>query len=273
MPVTLRWLGVAGLEFSLGGYTLLVDPFFTRPSPWQVISPRGVAPDAALVARHIRRADSVLVTHAHYDHLLDVPEVLRQTGARAYGSRNTCDLLARHGFPAQEYSCISAGDRFELGPFLVEVFPARHTRTPLDHWINGPLPARITRRKLPLRLVDYRMDDCFSFRIHAAGKTFLAGNHPAPADVLLIAPFHSPAALHEILSAVAPAIVVPIHWENFTRSLSKSQRPMLVTRHQGWAGWPPVRRLDLEIFARRIEQIRPGVQVLIPEMFKEETLF
>ena len=108
-------------------------------------------------------------------------------------------LLASHGLPAERFACIAVGDRFELGPFLVEVFPARHTRTPLDRWINGPLPARLAEGRLPLRLIDYRMDDCFSFRIHADGKTFLAGNHPVAADVLLIAPFHSPAALAEIL--------------------------------------------------------------------------
>jgi L-ascorbate metabolism protein UlaG (beta-lactamase superfamily) len=271
MPVTFRWLGVAGLEFSLAGSTLLIDPFFTRPSPWQVISLRGVAPDRALIAKHVQRADAVLVTHAHYDHMLDVPEVVRQTGAQAFGSRNTCDLLANYGLPTERYTCIAAGDRLSLGPFQVEVFPARHTHTPLDRWINGPLPVRLAPGQQPLRLVDYRMDDCFSFRIHTDGKTFLAGNHPVTADVLLIAPFHSPAALAEIIGAVAPKVVVPIHWENFTRPLSKTLRPMFVTRRQGWAGWPPLRRLDLAVFVQRIEQIQPGVQVLIPELFKKET--
>jgi L-ascorbate metabolism protein UlaG (beta-lactamase superfamily) len=268
VTVKLRWFGAAGIEFSLAGRTLLIDPFFTRPSPWQVVSLRRVLPDTALIERHVRRAEAVLVSHAHYDHLLDVPEVLRLTGAQAFGSRNTCDLLASHGLPAGRLTCIRVGDRIGLDPFQVEVFPARHTRTPLDRWINGALPAQ----QPPLRLIDYRMDDCFSFRIHAAGKTILAGNQPVAADVLLIAPFHAQAQLEEILHGVAPQVVILIHWDDFTRPLSKPLRPMLVTRWQGWTGWPPVKRLNLALFARRVEKIRPGVRVLVPELFEEEEL-
>lgn len=268
MPLTVRWLGVAGIAFALDGFTLLIDPMFTRPSPWQVISPRGVAPDAALVGQHIRQADAVLVTHAHYDHLLDVSEVLRQTGARAFGSRNTGLLLAAHRLPAERFTRIGVGEQFDLGPFAVEVFPAGHTHTPLDRWINGPLPEDLPgKARLPLRLVEYRMDENFSFRIQADGLTFLVGNHPAAADVLLIAPFHAPEKLVEIIRGVAPRVVVPVHWDNFLRPLSRPQRAMLVTRRQGWKGWPPLRRMDLALFARQVEQISPGVRVVIPEIF------
>lgn len=268
MPLKLRWFGVAGVEFSLKGRTLLIDPFFTRPSPWKMITLQRVSPDAALIMRYVHRADYVLVSHGHYDHLLDVPEVLRLTGARAYGSRNIYRLLVSHGLPKERLAHIRVGDRIDLDPFQVEVFPARHTRTPLDRWINGTF----SPHRPPLRLVDYRMDDCFSFRIHAAGKTILAGNYPVPADVLLIAPFHPPAQLEEILRGVAPQVVIPIHWDNFTRPLSKPLRPMLVTGRQGWAGWPPVKRMNLAQFTRRVEQIRPGVRVLVPGLFTEEDL-
>jgi L-ascorbate metabolism protein UlaG (beta-lactamase superfamily) len=267
----MRWLGVAGLEFTLDGHTLLVDPMFSRPSTWQLLALRGVASNQALVASRVRQVDHVLVTHAHYDHLLDVPEVLRLTGARAFGSRNTCDLLAAHDLPADRIVHIRVGDRLMLDPFAVEVFPAQHTSTPLDRWINGPLPSRIAAR-LPLRLMDYRMDVNYSFRIHAHGLTILVGNYPVPADVLFIAPYHSPAALAKILGAVSPRLVVPIHWDNFMRPLSQPLRSMLVTPFQGWSGWPPLRRLSLEVFARQIKQIQPGVQVLLPEIFKEQVL-
>jgi L-ascorbate metabolism protein UlaG (beta-lactamase superfamily) len=267
MSLTLRWLGVAGLEFTLAGRTLLVDPMVTRPSPWQVISFRRVLPRGDLVAQYIHCADDVLVSHAHYDHLLDVPEVLKQTGARAYGSRNTGIILGCYGLPAERFSTLQTGDCLDLGPFQVEVFPASHTRTPFDRWIDGPLPERAAQARTPLRLVDYRMDECFSFRIHAAGITFLVGNHPAPADVLLIDPFHAPDELAKIVAGVAPQVVAPVHWENFMRPLSKPQRPMLVTRQQGWRGWPPLRSLDLRAFSRCVERAHPGTKVIIPELF------
>ncbi len=43
------------------------------------------------------RCDFVLVTHAHWDHLMDVPDVVLNTGATALGSANTCQLLALLG--------------------------------------------------------------------------------------------------------------------------------------------------------------------------------
>src|SRR5512143_2910846 len=99
MSITYRWLGVAGLEFTCDAYTLLIDPFFTRPGKAAVLAGRRVLADARLVARHVPRADAVLITHPHYDHLLDVPEVLRQTNAPAFGSPNTQSLLALNGIP------------------------------------------------------------------------------------------------------------------------------------------------------------------------------
>ena len=38
MSLTYRWLGVAGLEFTYEGYTLLVDPHFTRPGKLAVLA-------------------------------------------------------------------------------------------------------------------------------------------------------------------------------------------------------------------------------------------
>jgi L-ascorbate metabolism protein UlaG (beta-lactamase superfamily) len=266
-----RWLGAAGLAFQAGGRTLLIDPFFTRPPVRALLALERVRPDPALVARHAPPADYVLVTHAHYDHLLDVPEVLRLTGARAYGSANTCDLLALHGLPAARLTAIRPGDRLALGPFAVEVFPARHTHTPLDRWINGPLPDHLKRERsrLPLRLIDYRMDDCFSFRIQAGGQTLLVGNHPVPAGLLFLSPYHPDGRLGALLAAARPRLVAPIHWDDFTRPLSRPLRPMLVSRRQGLAGWPPVRRLDLAAFARQVKAILPEAHVLAPELFKE----
>jgi L-ascorbate metabolism protein UlaG (beta-lactamase superfamily) len=268
MPVTFRWLGVAGLEFQLDGQTLLVDPMFTRPPVWQLLMLRGVKSNREIITRYVHQAQHVLVTHAHYDHLLDVAEILQITGAQAFGSPNTCDLLTARGLPAKRVKRVAVGDQFSLGPYAVEVFPARHTITPMDRWINGPLPARVAIGRRPLRLVDYRMDENFSFRIQTPGCSFLVGNHPTPADVLFIAPYHSPAVMAEVVRAVSPRLVVLIHWDNFMRPLSRPLRVMPVTRLQGLSGWPPLRRLDLRAFAQRLEQSRSGLEVLVPEIFQ-----
>src|SRR5258707_12404259 len=87
--VGMRWLGVAGIELSVDGRTLLIDPFVSRPPARRLWAGR-VASDGALVAEKVPRGAVVLVTHAHWDHIMDVPEVARRTGAPVYGSPNAC---------------------------------------------------------------------------------------------------------------------------------------------------------------------------------------
>jgi L-ascorbate metabolism protein UlaG (beta-lactamase superfamily) len=275
MSLTYRWLGVAGLEFTFQDFTLLIDPFFTRPGKATVLAGRRVRTDAELVKRHISRADAVLVTHAHYDHLLDVPEVMRKTGARAFGSPNTCTLLALHGISSGNIQTILVGDRFQLGPFTVDVFPNHHTRIPFSRWFNGPLPAGLRNgpARLPLRLSDYRMDACYSFNIQIDGLVMQIGKHPAPADALFISPYRGARSLESTLQAVRPKWIVPIHWDDFMRPLSLPLRTMLLTPAQGlrhglFPFLPLVRRLNLQDFTDAVQQIMPETDVRVPKIFE-----
>lgn len=273
MSLSIRWLGAAGLEFSCDGTVLLVDPFFTRPSVWAMLSLRRVEADGDLAARCAPRAGAILVTHSHYDHLMDVPAIMRRTGAAAYGSPNTCALLALHGVHNSRIRCIQSGDQFAVGPFQVEVLTGRHTATPVDRWINGPCRSDLS---LPLRLVDYRMDAVYSFLIRArsdAGEqTLLVGSSGSPGGqavgTLFLSPFLLRDELQAQLRAVQPRCLIPIHWDDFTRPLSKPMRPSIITAAQGLAGFPPVRRVDLSAFARTAQSLQPGLRVLIPEAFK-----
>jgi L-ascorbate metabolism protein UlaG (beta-lactamase superfamily) len=271
MSLTYRWLGVAGLEFSFQGFTLLIDPFFSRPGKAAVLVGQRIKANHELIARHVSHADAVLVTHPHYDHLLDVPEVMRRTGAPAYGSPNTSVLLGLHGIPQEKVTIIRVGDRFELGPFTIEVFPSHHTRIPFARWFNGPLPTHLHRKpaRLPLRLSDYRMDACYSFNIHVDGLVMQIGKHPTPAEVLFISPYSGDAPLEVTLHAVRPKWVVPIHWDDFMRPLSRPLRPMLMTPAQGLRSFGSlIRRLDLKDFTCAVQQALPEAEVRIPEIFE-----
>lgn len=272
MFLTYRWLGVAGLEFTCNGYTLLIDPFFTRPGKIALILNRRVQANAQLIAQYITRADAVLVTHPHYDHLLDVPEVLRRTGAPAFGTPNTCALLALHSIPAGQINAIQVGDRLDLGPFLVEVIQTKHASIPLARLFNGSLPARLRdgKARLPLRLNDYRMDTSYGFRIHVDGRVLQVGKYPAPADILFISPYGTRKALAALLDVVQPRWIVPIHWDDFTRPLSKPLLAVPITSAQGPRPFlRPVGRLDMTAYTRYMQSIFPRAQVQVLEIFQQ----
>lgn len=187
--IALRWLGVAGIELRAGDDTLLIDPFLTRFPFWRMWFGR-VRPGVRRIAKMIPRADFVLVTHPHWDHLMDVPELARNAGATALGSANVCRLLAALHVPAEQIREIDAGDDLSLGRFRVDVLAAEHGTVLGRPIFSRPLPANL---ESPLRARDYRMDRCFSFLIQAAGHRLLDWSSQRPgsaalADVLFVAP-------------------------------------------------------------------------------------
>jgi L-ascorbate metabolism protein UlaG (beta-lactamase superfamily) len=262
--VTFRWLGVAGIELQVDNAVLLVDPYVTRISFRQMWLGR-VQPDRALVREKVPRGDFVLVTHAHFDHLLDVPEVVLHTGAAAYGSPNSCRLLAACGVPPEKVHPIGAGDRLQLGPFQVEMSAIGHGKAPGF----GPGLLRAGLRP-PLRARDYRMDTCLTFLITAGGQRLLTNpgersEGARPAEVLFLYPSGDTARVQTLLQQVRPRVAIPLHWDDLNRPLSQPLRPLFAPPR---LGWPPLRRIDLAVFREQVEQVDPSVTVLIPESFR-----
>jgi L-ascorbate metabolism protein UlaG (beta-lactamase superfamily) len=263
-----RWLGVAGVELTFAGRTLVVDPFFTRPSFLRLWVGR-VRSDAALAQKYVPGADYLLVSHAHYDHLMDAPAVLEHTGASAYGSANACRLLALCGVAPHKINQIHPGDRLELEPFQVEVLPSEHLRLPMN-----PIGKLSPNLRLPLRLRDYRMDEAFSFCYTVNGLRVLdwrgeLTSPAAPADILLVPPFGDEAYYAELLEQVQPRLVFPNHWDDFFRPLTRPIRPTLMPPS---FRIPPTRRVNMDEFTRRIERLDNRVRVIIPEIFRQYDL-
>jgi hypothetical protein len=103
--VRITYLGVNGYQFEANGHPLLVDPYFTRAGLTAVALQQRIEPDEARIAfglQHIRpRPDAVLITHAHFDHLLDVPEIMRRTNARLVSGGTAVNLTISCGLPAR----------------------------------------------------------------------------------------------------------------------------------------------------------------------------
>lgn len=258
-----RWLGTAGIELRDNCHVLAVDPYLTRTPVWKTWVGR-VQPDRELVAEKIKDCDHILVTHAHWDHILDVPDIVRNTGATAYGSSNSCRLLAACGVPQNKIQVLAVGDELALGGFGIEVLRSEHMKVPGF----GPRPLTADL-KPPLRARDYCMDDQFTFRITVGGCRLLTspGVRPedaVPADVLFVIPKHDRGFYERLLRRVRPKLVIPYHWDDFFRSLEKPLRPLW--QPPRWA-WPPLQRMDPADLGRDIEQIAPGTRVLEPQGF------
>lgn len=264
MSLHFRWLGVSGVELTCAGEVLVIDPFLTRFSLGGFLRP--LHSDRGGLAHHLPRADAILVSHPHWDHLFDVPALIAQTGSPAYGSRNTELLLRAAGTPVERCRRIAAGERLVLGPFQVTVLPAEHVtilgRVPLPGRLRAPVAP-------PRRPWHYKMDEDFSFLIEAGGVRWLywGGVLPGlapPADVLFVQPFGAPERFAPLMEAVAPRWVIPIHWDDFLQPLTEPPRPSFAPPR--W-GWPPLQRVDLSGFVARLSRLAPEAEVFVPERF------
>jgi L-ascorbate metabolism protein UlaG (beta-lactamase superfamily) len=256
MSLKFRWLGVAGIELKAGEQVLAIDPFLTRPSLIGLIKP--VLSNTKLVMEKIPHCDGILVTHPHWDHLMDVPTVIQHSGAIAYGSSNTCRLLNLLGVPGSQVREVHVGDSISMGAYVVEVIQGQHSWIPFSRWFNGEISADL---QPPLRLQDYRMDISLGYRIEVDGiRVLVCAAQSQPADVLFMVAQESMEYYRDLFSKMQPSVVVPIHWDNFIRPLNK---PLHNFTRPG--------RMQLSQLTDLIHTLRPEATVIIPEIFREYT--
>jgi L-ascorbate metabolism protein UlaG (beta-lactamase superfamily) len=267
-PILFRWLGTAGIELALRDLMIVIDPYFSRVPIWKLLLGR-VTPNHRAIAERIQRCDLLLITHAHFDHIMDVPEIVRNTGATAVGSPNSCGLLEALGVSQNKTREVNAGDQISVGEVRIEVRQARHPRIP--GFSPGPLHPDI---RPPLRASSYRMDHCYSFLISVNGIRLLTDPGARPddavaADVLFVHPGKDNEYYKSLLRLVKPRITIPVHWDDFFRPLSEPLRPY-------WKppalAFPPLQRIDLEKFKQTVLMIAQGGRVLEPEILRSYDL-
>lgn len=263
-----RWLGVAGIELTYGNDALLIDPFLTRPPFWRLLIGR-VEPEHELVKAHLNRCDYILVTHAHYDHLMDVPDIAISSGAITYGSPNTCKLLKACAVPDHQIHEVHPGDKFEVGCFAIHVLTAKHGKAP------GFSPGHVREGlQPPLRLREYVMDVDYSYLIQVAGLKILdwsgEGTEGAPAaDVLFVIPNSLPGFCEYLISTVQPRLVVPIHWDDLFRPIDSPIHPSFELPRLAFL---PIKRFDLDHYFQLVKQTSPKTEIIIPEIFEPYSL-
>jgi len=279
-PVILRYLGAAGWEVSDGTTSILIDPYLSRingPAPpgghpmagdtrraygWGDIA----SSDIAVIDAHIQRADFVLVTHTHYDHIMDVPHIALKTRATVIGTESTENVMRAYGVPEEQLITVRGGEDYQFGSFSLKVIPSIHS--PLDHkryFSSASAPAGM---KAPLTLEQIHPEGgTLAYLIRFDGHQILAfggmnfiereivGLEP---DVALIGAGASRKEVYDYSGRLMrdldyPAIVLPTHWDNFLVPYSASQQPNLDA---------------LQSFVQEIVAASPKTKVIVPKYFE-----
>jgi L-ascorbate metabolism protein UlaG (beta-lactamase superfamily) len=228
--LSLRWLGTAGFAIGYQDHVLLIDPYLTRTSARDALfGRRALRTDPALIDRHVPSASAVLVGHTHFDHALDIPEIARRRGCKAYGSRSLAHLMGLHGLSDRAVE-VEHGRCYEIGPFEVTFVDSLHSKLLLGRAIPGD--GELTCDHLDgLHGGNYRCGQVYGIRIAVAGVTFF---HLGSAELIedrlpwrevdylllgIAGRSFSRDFTRRALSALSPRYVVPHHYDDFFRPL------------------------------------------------------
>lgn len=123
----LRWLGTSNYELAYHGKVVITDTYYERP-----------ARTASLGFRvdQVRRADVILVGHAHSDHISDIAPVAAQTGAPVIGSAITTAQAIALGVPKVQTVTVSGNESLRYGD--IEIRPTHIIHSTIE---DGLIPA------------------------------------------------------------------------------------------------------------------------------------
>lgn len=265
--LTLTWLGTAGVALDAADRRLLIDPYLSRPSLGQtLLCP--LVPDEDLLWRRLPRADGIICTHTHHDHLLDIPTVARTTGAWVLGSQSCLAYCRASGLPERQLRAIPDRGPLSMPPFTVTLRPSTHSLTPLH---REPLPGTIPEAVVPpLRVYQFRNEATVAVEVavdlgagpplrvlHLGSAGFLPETLRGPrCQVLMVALVgrrRVPGFTARLLANLQPEVVVPIHFDDFMAPLDRPLRQL--------AG------ADVEGFIDEVRRLSPATRTVVLDLF------
>jgi L-ascorbate metabolism protein UlaG (beta-lactamase superfamily) len=270
----ITYFGNSTLLIDDGKTCLLVDGFFSRPGPLKTLFGK-IGPERLLLEaelRKIKRPEAVLVGHSHHDHALDATAVADYFQTMVVGSRSFANLYHGSHAPdrASRLEVIPPGGATlpRIGKFTVHFAPSDHV---VPYWfvqrsikpdINAPL-------SMPAHYTKFGCGDVFAIHIdHPQGKIVITTTAGAKqgqfggrkADVVFLSvglltkesTNNQNLYWHETVEATKPKLIVPVHWDDFSRKLSRGLKPgpgesskKLMTLVKGKAGTRDVRVLNV----------------------------
>src|SRR4029079_16277845 len=100
MSTQITWLGHNCWSIEAGGRTLLLDPFLDD------------SPPAPVTAANVK-ADFLLVSHGHGDHVGDTVAIAKRTGAKVIANFEVGQWLAKKGVDGEKIEHMNPGGSIE----------------------------------------------------------------------------------------------------------------------------------------------------------------
>jgi L-ascorbate metabolism protein UlaG (beta-lactamase superfamily) len=122
MAVDIRWLGHATFMLESGGTSVLIDPFLSQ-NPKAAAQPDELEPDV------------ILLTHGHFDHILDAVDIAKRAGCTVVAITELANALGKQGLDVLDPN-LGGTVKFDWG--WVKLVPAWHTAVSPDGVAHSP---------------------------------------------------------------------------------------------------------------------------------------
>ncbi|WP_370966861.1 MBL fold metallo-hydrolase [Amycolatopsis sp. cg9] len=240
--LTVRWWGNNGWEIRAGAKTILVDPWLTRFKTG-TYTPAGADPKTPLsvnralidgfLDRGELRADHILVTHGHYDHLTDVPYLAQRTGATVIGTETHLSLMAALGAPEDQLAVASGGEDLTFDGYSIRVLRSLHSAVGARAQVPFPGSRPLSRRDRPRVIEDLVEGGTLAYQVTGAGASVLnfGGSNYVEAELAGLRPdvVCLPAGGAKVTQYVPrllrvlgnPRYVAATHWDDFDLPLGQ----------------------------------------------------
>jgi L-ascorbate metabolism protein UlaG (beta-lactamase superfamily) len=219
--IELTYLGTAGFMIKNQQRTVVLDPYLSRIGLTELLRP--LHTNTALLKKYIPNADEVLIGHAHYDHILDAPDLCKQTGARLIGSRATCMVGRAAGLPESQLIETAGREDIVCGDWTVRGLPSIHGKAIMG---RIPIPGDILSPPVwPPKMLDLKhglvlnwLVDTGKLKIvHIDSADFIAEElQGVQADVVCLCAIgrkYRPNYVKEVVELLKPKWIVPCHWD------------------------------------------------------------
>lgn len=218
----LTYLGTAGFILTNTNRTIVLDPFLSRPNFWDTFT-KPLMIDPQFTTRYIPKADEVLIGHAHYDHILDAPEVCKQTGARLIGSSASLMYGRSAGLAENQMLEVKGHEEINCGSWTVKGLPSIHGKAlfgkiplPGDMTMPPPFPPKFNDLRHGL-VLNWWIDTGKYKIIHIDSADFLDEHlSTVQADIVCLCAIgrkYRPNYVRDVVRLLKPKYIVPCHWD------------------------------------------------------------